>query len=259
MQSIVNLCYNVNSEQEFDIEWERMLSRWEQYPDFLNYMTRQWKPSRQRWSSAWRKFPHDAINTNNFVESWHNQLKRNYLGLMRRQRLDFLVFVLARRVYPDFKQAHFQVLAGYATRRRSKAEQEAYRKAMEWPLEDANDMVDLEDSSFQAPTIEVQSFTSDEKWYQLAINNIDDSFCIDGCTCPVGESDDLCKHMFLAQRVTKYNIQQNRFLLNTSQAPAAGVTVPLPLLEGEIHLLEQLNLKLIYIIQQRHTFTSGQC
>ncbi|KAI8139858.1 hypothetical protein BJV82DRAFT_483312, partial [Fennellomyces sp. T-0311] len=48
------------------------------------------------------------INTNNHVESWHRTLKETYLGKLRRQRADVLVYILWENVLPDVMTSHVQ-------------------------------------------------------------------------------------------------------------------------------------------------------
>ncbi|OAD01010.1 hypothetical protein MUCCIDRAFT_112436 [Mucor lusitanicus CBS 277.49] len=42
------------------------------------------------------------METNNFVKSWHNQLKTGYLGRKKNRRIDRLVWILANDVGPDY-------------------------------------------------------------------------------------------------------------------------------------------------------------
>ncbi|CEG64207.1 hypothetical protein RMATCC62417_01225 [Rhizopus microsporus] len=42
------------------------------------------------------------METNNYIESWHNQLKPNYLQRKRKRRLDRLIFILIDHVHVDF-------------------------------------------------------------------------------------------------------------------------------------------------------------
>ncbi|EJD44976.1 hypothetical protein AURDEDRAFT_39852, partial [Auricularia subglabra TFB-10046 SS5] len=87
---------------------------------FVTYVETEWLPCKQRWVKAWRKVccsgrthAHYAIDTNNFIESWHSNLKRHYLKLMRRRRLDFIIRVLSQEVEPDFMRAHVRVGLGF--------------------------------------------------------------------------------------------------------------------------------------------------
>ncbi|CEG78047.1 hypothetical protein RMATCC62417_12707 [Rhizopus microsporus] len=42
------------------------------------------------------------METNNYIESWHNQLKTNYLQRKRNRRLNRLIFILVDDVHTDF-------------------------------------------------------------------------------------------------------------------------------------------------------------
>ncbi|ORE18675.1 hypothetical protein BCV71DRAFT_162788, partial [Rhizopus microsporus] len=42
------------------------------------------------------------METNNYVESWHNQLKTSYLQRRRNRRVDRLVYILVNDVEEDF-------------------------------------------------------------------------------------------------------------------------------------------------------------
>ncbi|KAG2232120.1 hypothetical protein INT48_006797 [Thamnidium elegans] len=42
------------------------------------------------------------METNNFVESWHNQSKTTYLERKRNERADRLIFILVNDIEPDF-------------------------------------------------------------------------------------------------------------------------------------------------------------
>lgn len=44
-----------------------------------------------------------GTNTNNFVESWHRNLKVNYLGSQREQRPGVVVFKILKKVMLDLR------------------------------------------------------------------------------------------------------------------------------------------------------------
>jgi hypothetical protein len=85
---------------------------------------------------------HFKIDTNNFVESWHAVLKMHYLGLMRQQRADYLIYVLATQVEPDFRQDSMRSSLGLQKMRFSKDERAAQKKAEEIQWEEATMMVE---------------------------------------------------------------------------------------------------------------------
>jgi hypothetical protein len=55
-----------------------------------------------QWCAAFQPQTYTNIETNNFVESWHNQLKSTYLGRKRNRRADRLVYILVDEIEPDF-------------------------------------------------------------------------------------------------------------------------------------------------------------
>ena len=48
------------------------------------------------------------MNTNNYVEAWHRTLKDAYLGKLKRQRADVLVYILWDNVLNDIMSEHVQ-------------------------------------------------------------------------------------------------------------------------------------------------------
>ena len=48
------------------------------------------------------------MNTNNYVEAWHRTLKEAYLGKLKRQRADVLVYILWDNVLNDIMAEHVQ-------------------------------------------------------------------------------------------------------------------------------------------------------
>ncbi|KAL9934894.1 hypothetical protein V8E36_005970 [Tilletia maclaganii] len=86
----------------------------QQFPVFVAYFEREWIVKRPPllWAKAYRPHAHLAIDTNNYIESWHGSLKLNYLGLVRKQRVDHVLFVLAREVVPDYVRRLVQCKLG---------------------------------------------------------------------------------------------------------------------------------------------------
>ncbi|KAI9310213.1 hypothetical protein BX666DRAFT_1821871, partial [Dichotomocladium elegans] len=48
------------------------------------------------------------IDTNNFIESWHQSLKEVYLAGLKRQRVNVLVYILWDVVLPSLMTDHVQ-------------------------------------------------------------------------------------------------------------------------------------------------------
>ncbi|KAG0349683.1 hypothetical protein BGZ54_004279 [Gamsiella multidivaricata] len=47
---------------------------------------------------------YSSINTNNFIESWRNTLKRHFLKNKQKRRVDTVIYVLAVMAVPHFQQ-----------------------------------------------------------------------------------------------------------------------------------------------------------
>lgn len=69
------------------------------------------------------------IDTNNYIESWHLLLKRDYLKLMRKQRVDVLVHILVDQVEPDLRREEAQVYLGFDAPRLQKQEKASKKLA----------------------------------------------------------------------------------------------------------------------------------
>ncbi|KAI7849150.1 hypothetical protein BDC45DRAFT_521297, partial [Circinella umbellata] len=84
---------------DFDLEHEKFETwcidvdeEWDG-PELYQYFERGFLWKREKWSQAWRNHYHH-VNTNNYIETWHRQLKEVYLPSLRRQRVDVLVYIL---------------------------------------------------------------------------------------------------------------------------------------------------------------------
>ncbi|OAD74877.1 hypothetical protein PHYBLDRAFT_167217 [Phycomyces blakesleeanus NRRL 1555(-)] len=74
---------------------------------FLRYFETRWNGSEvllKRWGHPYVNDSHRRYLTNNFIESWHNQLKTIYFGHARIRRLDRLVFDLTNNVEYFYEQ-----------------------------------------------------------------------------------------------------------------------------------------------------------
>ncbi|KAG1452047.1 hypothetical protein G6F57_016016 [Rhizopus arrhizus] len=64
------------------------------------------------WSRSFKDRQYSHMLTNNYIESWHNQLKTVFLGRVRNKRLDKLVFVLVKDVDYYLNQEFERVVQG---------------------------------------------------------------------------------------------------------------------------------------------------
>ncbi|KAI8890119.1 hypothetical protein K501DRAFT_160578, partial [Backusella circina FSU 941] len=66
----------------------------------------------KHWYKAFQTQYGTNMETNNYVESWHNQLKTTYLKRKPNRRLDRLIYILVNDVEPEFISNVNRVILG---------------------------------------------------------------------------------------------------------------------------------------------------
>ena len=128
------MMYAVSSEV-FDLSYTTFISEFSLNTTFINQFNNTWIERKDLWSKAWRK--NATFNTNNLVESYHNQLKTNYLGRARSLRVDRLVYLLSQVLAVDYRQDNVRVLLGITSMSLSRDEQIKKQRALSVPMEEA--------------------------------------------------------------------------------------------------------------------------
>ncbi|QBM89233.1 hypothetical protein METSCH_D02970 [Metschnikowia aff. pulcherrima] len=177
------------------------LKKYEAHTEFVAYVDKQWF-TRKKKALIIQGFNPKYVrgeNTNNIIESYHNQLKLyKFIGRSSDRRPDVLARDLFKDVIPSYKAKEKKVSLKLLKRVYDQAETFAKEKASEFSTEEAEAKV-----SFSGETeITVQSFTNIGTQYlvHLVLSGGEK----DICTCPAyGNSGSLCKHIFLAERVWK--------------------------------------------------------
>lgn len=79
--------------------------KWATYPEFINFFKNEWCAEQKikKWSAAYQPEIYTNMATNNFIESWHNQLKSIYLKRQRNRRIDRLLYILTEDVAIDLR------------------------------------------------------------------------------------------------------------------------------------------------------------
>ncbi|EIM84178.1 uncharacterized protein STEHIDRAFT_112627 [Stereum hirsutum FP-91666 SS1] len=198
------------SEEYFDGAWEVFLEQWKDHPIWVKYVSSEWLPKTTQWSQAWCKdISRFNINTNNYIESWHLLLKLDYLRLMRKQRVDILIYILVDEVELDLRREEVQITLGFDASRLQKSEKAAHRLAYAIEIGELEAMIEnCEDGTDKTPNIMVQFFSRDEEtWYEIQVQDIkygaEYYAVIVACDCPAYKLHQLkCKHMFLAGHLT---------------------------------------------------------
>lgn len=87
---------------------------WSNFPAFLQYIQRTWIANDRIkfWTAANQPNIRTNMETNNFVESWHNQLKTVYFDRQPNRRVDRLIYILINEVGLDYQSNIERVIAG---------------------------------------------------------------------------------------------------------------------------------------------------
>ena len=103
--------------------------------------------------------PHYRIETNNYVESWLHHLKAFYLRLMRKQRVDVILYILSEKVEPDFRRSALRVSLNFEQPTYSKVEIQYRKVAQKIDSAEAEEMVAYDEDS---DNLVVQSFSTED-------------------------------------------------------------------------------------------------
>ncbi|CAD6922237.1 unnamed protein product [Tilletia controversa] len=172
---------NASDPQAVAEELARYLERWKCCPAWTKYVEEQWLPYKELWGRAWRREAHRGIDTNNFIETWHNQLKTAYLGMMRKQGVDVLLCILLKQCVPDYRSNELRVSLGLDSCAMTKADREARRKAQDLPYLEALALVE----EAEGGSITVESFSVSGQRYRLRtrLDALGDEVELVGCSC----------------------------------------------------------------------------
>ncbi|KAE8251485.1 hypothetical protein A4X13_0g3973 [Tilletia indica] len=210
---------NASTREAFASSASAYLVEWQCCPDWVKYVEDTWLTRKEMWARAWRQEGHRGVDTNNFIESWHNQLKTLYLGLMRKQGVDVLLWFLLRQCVQDYRTNELRVSLGFQACALSKSDREANRKATALTYAEALALVSQDEDG----TITIDSFTASGTQYQLqqAMDALGDEHELVACTCPAFlHSEFPCKHMWLAHRVLGLSLAQFSRKVKASVTPA---------------------------------------
>ncbi|KAF9176591.1 hypothetical protein BGZ50_000271 [Haplosporangium sp. Z 11] len=91
---------------------EELRQDWEDHPSFIAYLDKNYFQSEERlrlWMKAYRADTYYAsMDTNNFVESWHNHFKHGFLRRHHKVRADRVVYLLSHTVVEYFRKEEFR-------------------------------------------------------------------------------------------------------------------------------------------------------
>ncbi|KAF8927521.1 hypothetical protein BGZ47_002106 [Haplosporangium gracile] len=183
-----------------------------------NYFT---KDRRLLWMKSYRQdVYYGAMDTNNYVESWHNQLKANHLKNHYRARPDRILYILTTSVLEVFKKKEFGAITQVGRKTKGQILDVLRRKDVE-AMSDETIEKHVRFIDGRCTVLSVTNFTLFHE-VLLAVN------LIQGCTCEYFlRFHRLCKHMLMAVR--KFSILRlpfnNHFCAPSILGTAATATL----------------------------------
>lgn len=200
-------------EEDLDQFHQKVIGFQEEYADqtkFMDYFVKNWctEDKFKVWSRSYKDIQFSHMLTNNFIESWHNQLKTVFLGRVRNKRLDKLVFVLVNDVEYYLLQEFERVIQGNGAMSPFFKQQRIRElEAEEVDDEDRERMVggpsDVDGEGIRR--YQVSSFVdgaSIDYSIEVTIDNV-----IMSCSCyDFGKRRQPCKHMYLLKNHTNFSL-----------------------------------------------------
>lgn len=171
------------------------MKRFKEYPQLIEYTARQWFAKKEFVVNGMAPNILVHASTNNFIESFHNVLKRYFLGRSRSQGPDFLVFKLFFQVELNYRAEEKMVKCGFQERVHDKGEKKASKKAFDLSQEVMKKWVSFESEG----KVKVRSFTTSDQFYYVGLDTKSRQNV--NCTCKAYENSlSWCKHIFLGWR-----------------------------------------------------------
>lgn len=109
-------------------------------PRYVAYIRTQWGKTMDKWALGTRDTPLQGIHTNNFIESWHRNLKYHFLDRSSRLRPDEFLHTLVFDVVPDFRQIVLATQLGFRGQRHTKYQGIAKGEADSYSDQDLTDL-----------------------------------------------------------------------------------------------------------------------
>ncbi|CEG74033.1 hypothetical protein RMATCC62417_09306 [Rhizopus microsporus] len=182
-----------NSRAEYTRKLSQFIQEFSIYPAFMLYFKNSYLDNDRfiKWTRAYQPDRYINMETNNYAESWHNQLKTSYLQSRRNRRVDRLVYILVNDVEEDFI-SNINRIRMNVGRTELEAEEVNIHVAM-----------DMISEVERASLYNVQSFNNADETYEVRVDND----TVKSCSCPdFRYRNRACKHMFLLGRCTKYDV-----------------------------------------------------
>lgn len=138
---MLNKMMYADNEDDFVTSYNDFCVSFSEHKKFIAYFDTTWVRRKELWSKAWRK--EASFDTNNLIETYHNQLKTYYLGRSRSLRVDKLIYMLSQMVTLDYRQDAIKVMCGFKKMNLTKQEKKKKSLADTMPISVATMMVNL--------------------------------------------------------------------------------------------------------------------
>ncbi|CDH61222.1 hypothetical protein RO3G_15174 [Lichtheimia corymbifera JMRC:FSU:9682] len=188
------------NERKFKALWRAFSKKWSKRQfSYFAYFSAQWMTSNKSrlWAACYQLDTYTNMETNNYVESWHNQLKSVYLKRYRVHRLDYIVFVLVTKV--EFDLLHDVQRRAAKVGPQTKRDLELAKTKLKAD-QLSHEMMLQKVSVARGGGYYVQSFTTNPNppRYKLHVEGEK----IMSCTCKEAQyhRQRACKHMYLLKR-----------------------------------------------------------
>jgi hypothetical protein len=171
--------------------------------DFLNYFKTNYLDGDKfiQWFAAFQFQISTNVEKNNFVKSWHNQLKSTYLDGKKNRRADHLVYILVNDIESDFIQNTKRIQLNIG-----RMGPEERRRRTEMNAEAVNETVivlmirELKGDHSNIIGFAVASFTTEEVFHHVEVlyEEMKSCSCQDFCWNHIA-----CKHMNVLKRAKR--------------------------------------------------------
>jgi hypothetical protein len=184
--------------------------KWDQdAPEFMDYLNKNYLDSeadKRRWMFCYREnVPHAWMHTNNFIESWHNALKKHFFRDKQQRRIDTVIYILVHRAIPHYQTTwvHADAKVGRMTPGQKQALEQRIHAVnhRDQELTKDPDVVLLKEPEQDQTVLQVRSFTNSLVFYDV---NVDWSArsglgLFKSCSCLAFVTNkSCCKHLALA-------------------------------------------------------------
>ncbi|OAD79329.1 hypothetical protein PHYBLDRAFT_58378 [Phycomyces blakesleeanus NRRL 1555(-)] len=205
MKSLQEIIY----EEDIDEFHHKIVQFKEDFDDqesFLDYFERNWcKEAKFKiWSRAYHERQFSYMLTNNYIESWHNQLKTAFMKRSRNKKLDKLVFVLVHDVEYYLTQEYERVMSNNGPMSSFTRQQRIHEMEAEEVDDDDREMMIVASGTAEDVNWQVRLFVNENTAYvvQVAEPNL-----IILCICfDYQQRYKPCKHMYLLKMHTNRSL-----------------------------------------------------